>query len=41
VTLRHEECLGACAWAPMMRVDGAYCEGLDVEQAKKIVDGLK
>jgi NADH-quinone oxidoreductase E subunit len=41
VTLRHEECLGACAWAPMMRVDGVYCEDLDLEKAKKIVDGLK
>lgn len=41
VTLRHEECLGACAWAPMMRVDGAYCEDLDLEKAKKLVDGLK
>ena len=40
VTLRHEECLGACAWAPMMRVDGAYREDLDVEKAKRIVDGL-
>lgn len=41
VTLRHEECLGACAWAPMMRVDGGYHEDLDVERAKKIVDGLE
>ena len=41
VTLRHEECLGACAWAPMMRVDGVYSEDLDLEKAKKLVDGLK
>jgi NADH-quinone oxidoreductase subunit E len=41
VTLRHEECLGACAWAPMMRADGVYCEDLDLEKAKKLVDGLK
>jgi NADH-quinone oxidoreductase subunit E len=41
VTLGHEECLGACAWAPMMRVDGAYCEDLDVAKAKRIVDGLE
>jgi NADH-quinone oxidoreductase subunit E len=41
VTLRHEECLGACAYAPMMRVDGAYCEDLDLEKAKRLVDGLE
>jgi NADH-quinone oxidoreductase subunit E len=41
VTLRHEECIGACAWAPMMRVDGVYCEDLDLEKAKMLVDGLK
>jgi NADH-quinone oxidoreductase subunit E len=41
LTLRHEECLGACAWAPMMRVDGVYCEDLDLEKAKMLVDGLK
>jgi NADH-quinone oxidoreductase subunit E len=40
ITLGHEECLGACAWAPMMRVDDVYHEGLDVEQARHIVDGL-
>ena len=41
VTLRHEECLGACAWAPMMRVDGVYSEDLDLEQARRIVDALE
>jgi NADH-quinone oxidoreductase subunit E len=41
VTLRHEECLGACAWAPMMRVDGVYHEDLDAEKAKRLVDGLE
>jgi len=41
VTLGHEECLGACAWAPMMRVDGQYHENLDVESAKRIVDALE
>jgi NADH-quinone oxidoreductase E subunit len=40
VSLGHEECLGACAWAPMMRVDGVYHENLDVAAATKIVDGL-
>jgi NADH-quinone oxidoreductase subunit E len=41
VTLGHEECLGACAWAPMMRVDETYHESLDVDAAKRIVDGLE
>jgi NADH-quinone oxidoreductase subunit E len=41
VTLGHEECLGACAWAPMMRVGETYYEDLDVEKAKQILDSLK
>jgi NADH-quinone oxidoreductase E subunit len=41
ITLGHEECLGACAWAPMMRVDASYCEDLDAAKAKAIVDGLE
>ena len=41
VTLGHEECLGACAWAPMLRVDETYHENLDVDAAKRIVDGLE
>jgi NADH-quinone oxidoreductase E subunit len=41
ITLGHEECLGACAYAPMMRVDDAYHEDLDVEEAKRILDALK
>jgi NADH-quinone oxidoreductase subunit E len=41
ITLHHEECLGACAYAPMMRVDGTYHEDLDVETAKRILDGLE
>ena len=40
ITLGHEECLGACAYAPMMRVDSNYHEDLDGERAKKIVDAL-
>jgi len=40
ITLGHEECLGACAWAPMMRVDDVYHEDLDLEKACRIVDGL-
>ena len=41
VVLGHEECLGACGYAPMMRVDDTYHEDLDVEQAKRILDGLE
>jgi NADH-quinone oxidoreductase subunit E len=41
ITLGHEECLGACAWAPMMRVGGTYHEDLDVEKAKQILDALE
>ena len=40
VALGHEECLGACGYAPMMRVDGVYHENLDVDRAKSILDGL-
>ncbi len=39
--LGHEECLGACGYAPMMRVDARYYEDLDVEQAKSILDALE
>jgi NADH-quinone oxidoreductase subunit E len=41
VTLGHEECLGACAWAPMLRVGEKYHENLDLDAAKRIVDELK
>ena len=41
VVLGHEECLGACGYAPMMRVDDTYHEDLDVEQAKRILDELE
>lgn len=41
ITLGHEECLGACAYAPVMRVDEAYHEDLDLDQAKKILDELE
>jgi NADH-quinone oxidoreductase subunit E len=41
ITLGHEECLGACAYAPMMRVDETYHEDLDLDQAKKILDELE
>jgi NADH-quinone oxidoreductase subunit E len=40
ISLGHEECLGACAYAPMMRVDRTYHEDLDLEAAKRILDAL-
>jgi len=40
VALGHEECLGACGYAPMMRVDDRYHEDLDAEKAKSILDAL-
>jgi NADH-quinone oxidoreductase subunit E len=40
IALGHEECLGACAYAPMMRVDETYHEDLDLEKVKAILDGL-
>jgi NADH-quinone oxidoreductase subunit E len=41
LALAHEECLGACAYAPMIRVDDEYHEDLDLEKAKKILDALE
>ena len=41
LVLGHEECLGACGYAPMMRVDGHYHEDLDLERAKRILDSLE
>ncbi len=41
VTLGHEECLGSCGTAPVMRVDGEYVEDLDLAQAKRVVDSLE
>jgi len=41
ITLGHEECLGACGYAPMMRVDGTYHEDLDEARAKEILDALE
>ena len=41
LVLGREECLGACAYAPMMRVDDTYYEDLDAEKAKSIVDALE
>ena len=40
ITLGHEECLGSCGTAPVMRVDSTYHENLDLAGAKRLVDGL-
>jgi NADH-quinone oxidoreductase subunit E len=40
IFLGHEECLGACGYAPMMRIDGQYHEDLDAEKAKRVLDLL-
>jgi NADH-quinone oxidoreductase E subunit len=41
ITLGHEECLGACAYSPMLRVGENYHEDLDLRGALKILDGLE
>jgi NADH-quinone oxidoreductase E subunit len=41
VVLGHEECLGSCGTAPVMRVDGEYFENLDLAAACRILDGLE
>ena len=38
---REEECLAACAGAPMMMVDEKYYENLTPEKVDKILEGLK
>src|SRR5690348_845425 len=37
----EEECLAACAGAPMMVVDGHYHENLTIEKVDEILDSLK
>jgi NADH-quinone oxidoreductase subunit E len=41
ITLRHEECLGSCGTAPVLRIDGEYKENVDLAQAKALVDALE
>jgi len=40
IHLGHEECLGACAYAPMLRIDDIYHEDLDAPKAKALLDAL-
>lgn len=41
ITLGHEECLGSCGTAPVLRVNDRYVEDLDLAEAKRIVDELE
>lgn len=41
ISLGHEECLGACAYAPMFRIGATYHENLGVEEAKRLLDALE
>jgi NADH-quinone oxidoreductase E subunit len=41
ITLGHEECLGSCGTAPVLRVDGEYHEEVDLARAIAIVDALE
>ena len=38
---QEEECLAACAGAPMMMVDHVYFEDLTIEKVDQILGGLK
>jgi NADH:ubiquinone oxidoreductase subunit E len=40
-TFETVACLGACALAPLMVVDGVYYGKMDPNKAKKVFDGLK
>ena len=39
-TLQAVNCVGACALAPVMIVDGKYYDGVNPESAKKIINSL-
>jgi len=41
IDLGFEECLGACASAPVMRIDDDYFEDLDLERARSVLDALE
>jgi NADH-quinone oxidoreductase subunit E len=38
---QEEECLAACAFAPMMQVDHVYYENLTPEKVDQILDSLE
>ena len=37
---KEEECLAACTGAPMMMVDHAYIEDLDIKKVDEVIDNL-
>jgi NADH-quinone oxidoreductase subunit E len=41
LTLKLAECLGGCASAPVVDLDGTYHENLDVAQVEKLIAGLR
>ncbi|MCP3986304.1 MAG: NAD(P)H-dependent oxidoreductase subunit E [bacterium] len=41
ISLGHEECLGACGNAPMLRIDDAYHLDLDWLRTQQLLDGLE
>jgi NADH-quinone oxidoreductase E subunit len=41
ITLGHEECLGSCGTAPVLRIDGTYHENVDFADARRLVDALE
>jgi NADH-quinone oxidoreductase subunit E len=41
ITLGHEECLGSCGTAPVIRIDEKYCEDVTPQTARKLVDALE
>jgi len=41
ITLGHEECLGSCGTAPVLRIDGTFHEDMDLGAARAAVDALE
>ncbi|MBW2240394.1 MAG: NAD(P)H-dependent oxidoreductase subunit E [Deltaproteobacteria bacterium] len=41
ISLGHEECLGACGNAPMLRIDDTYHLDLDWVRTQQLLDGLE
>ncbi len=41
ITLGHEECLGSCGTAPVLRVDGRFIENVDLGAVREVVDALE
>lgn len=41
IELAREECVGACALAPVVRIDGEYHTELDADRAVVLVDALE